>query len=156
MLQTPILLADVQDMDTPTSGNGHHPVGDGQVTQLCEQPAPSGHERRDKNRELRLGDRWAMAAAFVILVAVGRAVTPKGANASDVRVANPISLGELRSPTVIVQMFSEAGVTTYTVRDSNGRILAERIGATELASQFPNLDLRTIQAGHLMLADPDN
>lgn len=148
-MQTAGPEADVLDMDTPSSGNGHHPIN-------TEPQQPSGHERKDNSRELRFGDRWAMAAAFVLLVVVGRFVTPKVTNASEARTATPISLGELRGPTLTVQMFSEAGVTTYTVRDSGGRILAERIGATELASQFPSLDLRTIHAGRLMLADPED
>lgn len=94
-----------------------------------------------------------MAAAFVALVAIGRVITPQNSNASEPQ-ESARSLGELRGPSLTVQMFTSAGVTTYTVLDRDGRILASQIGAAELASRFPSLDLRTIHAGRLMLADP--
>jgi len=96
-----------------------------------------------------------MAAAFVALVAVGRIITPQSSNASEpIGDGSPLSLGELRGPSLTVQMFTSAGVTTYSVLDGEGRVLASQIGATELASRFPSLDHRTIHAGRLMLADP--
>lgn len=112
-----------------------------------------------------------MAGAFVLLVVVGRVITPESSNAAPEPIQpNPIpviaspnaaalpptSLGVLESRRETVELLADAGEIRYRVRSADGKLLADRLNASELAAQFPHLSTNGSTAAPLMLAEPDD
>ncbi len=128
------------------------------------------HGVNPTGRTIGRRDTWAMAGAFVLLVVVGRVITPESSNAAPespplapipaitapTSPSLPTSLGVLESRRETVEFLALEGEIRYRVRSANGELLADRLTSSELAAQFPHLSTSGATAAPLMLAEPDD
>lgn len=115
------------------------------------QPTTSGFRAREKA---------ALAVAFVALVVIGKSVSPSKSSAATAGTAASPSaaspLGTLKGREHQVEIKALGHEVLYTVRDANGRVLANDIDASTLSRLFPTITLDKAHAHQpLMMADPD-
>jgi anti-sigma factor RsiW len=107
----------------------------------------------------------AMAAAFVAVVAAGRAFSAKDVSAKTptlnasgdaTRAATSRNLLTLIGAEHMVRVDSRSGATVYTVCDRSGNVLAANLTQEQLGERFPALRLEDLhaQSDALMIADP--
>ena len=106
-----------------------------------------------------------MAAAFVAVVAAGRAFSAKDVSAKTptlnasgdaTRAATSRNLLTLIGAEHMVRVDSRSGATVYTVCDRSGTVLAANLTQEQLGERFPALRLEDLhaQSDTLMIADP--
>lgn len=107
-----------------------------------------------------------MGAAFLLVVAAGRAFSARDVSAKTPTLSSGVGAedGAASSKTLVtligaehmVRVDSQSGVTVYTVSDRSGNVLAANLTQEQLAERFPTLRLEDLHArtDALMIADP--
>lgn len=120
-------------------------------------------DRATTSSGFRAREKAALAVAFVALVVIGKTISPAKSSAavaagttSAATQPGASPLGVLKGRDHQVEIKSFGKDILYTVRDSNGRILATDIDAPTLSRLFPTITLDKAQARPaLMVVDPD-